>query len=186
MTSLDRETCEDILSTRRRSDSSVCSTTRTIERALRGGFDVRVSIIAMEENAAQVPETIAYLRSMGVEMPGVSSMRMVGRGLAFDGPVSVGDAATDTHGGTRPRGPAPRMGKLCVMSDGGVSPCIFNRSDVLGRVPTQRLRDIVRRPAPSRARSLPLADVSSDHRNRLQCGSCRFTAYALSVCGSGH
>jgi MoaA/NifB/PqqE/SkfB family radical SAM enzyme len=156
-----------------RTPGSQRRTLQAIEGVLASGLSLRVAIIAMEANAPGVAATAALLRSLGVEDVGVSGTHAVGRGGRFDGELPDLPVAGHKGGGAR-----PKRGTLCVTSRGEVVPCIFNRSDILGRVPPQRLRDVVSAPAaPPREGVLPL------RRTELQCATCRTAAFALRAAG---
>ncbi len=161
-----------------RTPGSHALTLRAIERALAAGVPTRVSVIAMAENAPQLPATVELLRQVGVEEVGVAASYAVGRGDRFSGELSM-----SLHGSHRGKAPGVqkqprRRGSLCVTYRGEVTPCIFNRTDVLGHVPARRLVDIATAP------ELPVStgearEVLASCRNSLQCRSCQTTAFAL-------
>lgn len=147
-------------------------TAAAIRRVVSRGLGLRAAIVALPENADGVEETADFLRGLGVEQVGISGSRAVGRGRTFD---------VDPSGGAKHRGdahhPGRRGGSACVTSSGDVTPCVFNRTDVLGRVPERRLRDILARPICGAA--LPGVGTLDACRARLQCRSCQLTAVAL-------
>jgi len=154
-----------------RTPGSQRRTARAIERAVARGLQVRAAMVVMEDNAAHVADTVAFLRGLGVAQVAAAGSYAVGRGdrwrEAIDSP-----AAGNSHGG----GPRVGSGKLAVTYSGDVVPCIFSRDIVLGNVTRRRLRDIAGEPEVRRRLGLadrPLAD-------RLQCIGCRLTAEALS------
>ena len=63
--------------------------------------------------------------------------------------------------------------------DGQVTPCIFNRSDVVGRVAERRLRDIARDPRPTAPADRNLTELVAGLSDRLACRACRLTACAI-------
>lgn len=172
--SVDAE-CHDAIT---RTPGSQQGTLRALRRALEAGFSVRIAVIAMEQNAHTIDETVAFLRELGAEHVNVTAMRPVGRGGLYDGPLN----AVITHDSSpepQAHPASPRSGKLCVTYRGQVVPCIFNRQDILGDLRLRRLRDIAVDP-----RGPAVVDVSTDEliescRDRLQCAACRVTAFSL-------
>lgn len=151
-------------------------TIAAIRRVTARGLGVRAAIVALPENAATVEETVDFLRSLGVEQVGFSGSRAVGRGHAFE--VELPGDVTQTGDAHHP---GRRGGSACVTSNGNVVPCIFNRTDVLGRVPERRLSDVLR--APSCGVELSASGTLEACSARLQCRSCQLTALALRKAG---
>ncbi len=166
-----------------RTPGSQARTLAAIRRAAAAGMPVRVSIIAMEENAAGLDQTLALFADLAVDV-GISSSHAVGRGQRYAGKTDGTAAAPRaTHRAPAaepesPAGEALRLGTLCVTYAGDVVPCIFSRDLVLGRVPAQRLADIVAAPrSPTAAAASP--ELLARCRERLQCRDCQATAVAL-------
>ena len=160
-----------------RTPGSQARTLAAIGRALAAGHAVRVSVIVMRENADDVSTTVAMLENMGVAQVNVAGAHAVGRGDYWAGRVEHA-SATHAPPGLGADDGLPR-GKLCVTSSGAVTPCIFNRNDVLGHVPGARLVDIVASPrleATSVPERLPLGDALV---RSLQCSECRAAACML-------
>jgi len=153
-------------------------TIRALERLVARGLPLRVSIIVMPENAADLGETVRMLRALGVKRIYAAAIHAVGRsGERFEPPPDPiwTELAAGVHTGAADR----TLGKLAVASDGAVYPCIFNRTMSLGNVRDGSLREIARAPRPPRRL---LATLPADEQ-RLQCHGCRLTAQALRACG---
>jgi MoaA/NifB/PqqE/SkfB family radical SAM enzyme len=157
-------------------------TLAAVRRALERGLAVRVAVVVMEENAGDVGATVDLLESVGVTEIGVSGSRPVGRGRLYGGTWDGGrrSAGAAVHRGAE----APGRGSLCVTWDGRVVPCVFNRSDVLGRLPEERLAAVARRPRRPPPSALAGAELLARVRRSLQCVSCQATAYLLRL-GAG-
>ncbi|HSI03823.1 MAG TPA: radical SAM protein [Myxococcota bacterium] len=166
-----------------RTPGSQARTRAAIARALAAGHAVRVSIIVMRENADDVAATIAMLEAMGVTDVSVAGTHAAGRGDYWDGKV---ERASSAHLPRPPDNDSDRpRGRLCVTAAGEVTPCIFNRKDVLGRVPGARLVDIVAAPDLD---ALPTRDdvIMLDALKRsLQCTECQAAAFMLRIGGNG-
>jgi MoaA/NifB/PqqE/SkfB family radical SAM enzyme len=152
-------------------------TSEAIKRTLDRGLGLRVGVIAMEENAAGVEATLAYLKELGVESVAVSPTFEVGRGTHFDtpSPVFVGNS----HGGPAAAGKARAEGKLCVTYEGDVVPCIFNREMKLGSIYEQSLSEIAASPGRVGRKVVTRDQFLESCRSGLQCSSCKLTACAL-------
>jgi hypothetical protein len=85
---------------------------------------VRVGVIEMEENVGHLPETIAFLKSLGVVSIDADRLRGVGRGDKAVVP-SLAERLDELCGKCW-------QGKLCVTSSGEAFPCIFSRKTCLG------------------------------------------------------
>ncbi|MBT8495972.1 MAG: radical SAM protein [Deltaproteobacteria bacterium] len=153
-------------------------TSDAIRRVVEAGLGIRVGIIAMPENAADVADTVEYVRELGVESIAVSPMFEVGRGGAFE--LDSLPALGNAHGGAVSAEPDPRVkGKMCVTYDGDVVPCIFNRDMVLGSIREQRLSAIAASPKRQPRRLLGRDQFLQQCGASLQCSGCKMTACAL-------
>ena len=161
-----------------RTPGSLKKTLAAIERSARSGLSTRVGMVAMEANADHLQESVDLLRSMGVSQINVTPSFEVGRGEQFLGKLP--DGVYKGHGGEK-RG-APK-GKVCVTYEGDVVPCIFNRSQILGRIGHGRsLQDVLAQPKPS-VSGLDMDSFMKRCSAQLQCGDCRSTATALELLG---
>lgn len=157
-------------------------TLEAIERALAAGLGVRVNLILLEANADDFEATVALLQARGVprESIGHDRLRTVGRG--HDAPAPPSEAvrranARPQHGSSGPE--RPFGGRIAVLPDGSVVPCIFARDRILGNVHEASLDVILEAPvalAPPRA----LAPDASEALSRgLACVECRVRAHHL-------
>lgn len=159
-------------------------TVAAIERAAAGGSAVRVGVVLLEADlAAEARAAVALARRLGVPAGavGIDAARSVGRG-AYAGAAAEDAAAADAARPGPDAGEAggghatARGGRAAVLPDGSVTPCIFARDLVLGRVgPAGGLRASLEGPA---ARLGPLdveavAAALAGARARLSCGGCR-------------
>jgi MoaA/NifB/PqqE/SkfB family radical SAM enzyme len=144
-------------------------TRAAITRAVSRGLPVRAAMVVFNDNVDGVDATVADLKSLGVGFVSTGASMTAGRGSAFAWqPRSGGNAGNAGHRAADARG----EGKLCVTYEGNVVPCIFNRGRVLGNVnASHRLSDVI---ATLAATPGPAADA-----DKLSCGSCRLTDYAL-------
>jgi MoaA/NifB/PqqE/SkfB family radical SAM enzyme len=141
-------------------------TRAAISRVVARGLPCRAAMVVFNDNVDGVDATVADLKSLGVGLVSTGASKTAGRGSAFAWQPRA--AGTAGHRAADARS----EGKLCVTYDGNVVPCIFNRGRVLGSVsPTRRLRDVI---AALAATPGPAADA-----DKLSCGSCRLTDYAL-------
>jgi MoaA/NifB/PqqE/SkfB family radical SAM enzyme len=141
-------------------------TRAAIARVVALGLPVRAAMVVLNDNVDGVDATVADLKSLGVGLVSTGASMSAGRGRSFAWqPKASGNAG---HRGDNVKS----EGKLCVTYEGNVVPCIFNRGRVLGSVnTTHRLRDVI---AALAATPGPVADA-----DKLSCGSCRLTDYAL-------
>ena len=100
--------------------------------------------------------------------------------------LARGSRRGDLRGAPGARAPGPTKGKLCITYEGDVVPCIFNRSQVLGRIGEGRsLLDVLAEPQVS-ASGRSMDEVLKRCSAKLQCGDCRSTATALELLGAAH
>ncbi len=159
-------------------------TAAAIARAAASAAQVRVAMVVMEQNSADVAATRACVEGLGVEFFSARPSCAVGRGRRHD-EVAAADLVP---AGASAADPSPRrtmLGKLCVTYDGQVTPCIFNRGDVLGCIDERRLVDIARQPSPPPARGLSASELLAACGDELSCVSCRLTACALQAAAGG-
>jgi radical SAM protein with 4Fe4S-binding SPASM domain len=106
---------------------------------LDAGLPLRVGIIETRHNAGHVQSATTFLESLGVTQIGWDGQRGVGRGV--DEPLSI-------HTG-RNAEPMEELcgqcwkGRLCVVPNGDVFPCVFSRSFLMGNA-SQGLTAILR------------------------------------------
>ncbi len=116
-------------------------TVAAIRRALASGAAVRVGVVATRpEDEAEAVAAAELARELGVGRVAVEVSRAVGRGEYAGRPAPPVPTSPEDAGG----GPHARVhgGKAAVLPDGSVTPCIFSRRLVLGRVgPTGGLRE---------------------------------------------
>jgi AdoMet-dependent heme synthase len=145
-------------------------TRAAIRRAVERGLPVRCSVVVLGDNVDGVDQTVADLRSLGVQTVTASASQSAGRGSLFAWRPHHQPAGGGGH-----RAPnAIAEGKLAITYEGAVVPCIFNRSRVLGRVGGgRRLADVL---ADLAVTAGPPADAA-----KLTCSSCRTTDYALAA-----
>jgi len=150
-------------------------TTDAIVRTLARGLELRVGIIAMENNAEGVQDTVSFLNDLGVTSIAVSPTFEVGRGTHYVSETPV--ASGNSHGGSMSA--AVTEGKLCVTYDGDVVPCIFNREMSLGSIYQRRLIDIAETPTKPKRGVVGREEFLESCRTGLQCSTCKLTACAL-------
>jgi len=144
-------------------------TRAAISRVVARGLPLRAAMVVLNDNVDGVDQTVADLKSLGVNYVSTGASMTAGRGSLFawkpHAPSNGGNAG---HRAADARS----EGKLCVTYEGNVVPCIFNRGRILGSVsPTHRLRDVIAALAVTPG---PAADGS-----KLSCSSCRLTDFAL-------
>lgn len=105
-----------------RRKGSFAKTMDSVRWALQQGLSVRVGVIAMDANRAQIEPTVAMLRRDGVRQVDIDRTRGVGRGAAT---ALAGDPLHELCG---------RCGndRLAVDHAGRIHPCVFSRSTDLG------------------------------------------------------
>lgn len=162
-----------------RTPGSLKKTLAAIERSVAAELPTRVGMVAMESNAAHLKESVALLRSMGVQRINVTPSFEVGRGEQYLGDMP--DEVFQGHGARQQLGVA--RSKLCITYQGDVVPCIFNRSQILGRVgPERRLTEVLAAPL-VRASGRAMDEILKRCSSKLQCAGCRNTATALELLG---
>lgn len=153
-------------------------TTEALRRAQNAGFEVRVGVALMEENARQLGQIRDYLVhtfNLNDSHIRFDPVKSIGRGINIEN--AEGIAYSVAHLPDRQR-PSERTGKLCVGYDGIIYPCIFSRQSPLGSIRQNSLSEIIKSvnqktlPAPSASRW-------QSCQERLSCSDCQMIAYAL-------
>lgn len=111
-----------------RMKGSHAKTVRGIKLALRSGVPVRVGIVEMAQNRADLEATKKYLRRVGVTHMKVDRVRGVGRGVGC-----VNDSLMSLDPMKELCGKCWR-GRLMVDSHGDLYPCVFARFARVGHV----------------------------------------------------
>lgn len=146
-------------------------TSEAIGLVLERGLELRVNVIVMPENAGHLDATLAYLRGLGVERVSYGASFAVGRGRLYLGPMDPGPQPPQAEEA------AGQGGRLCVSSDGGVYPCIFNRTDLLGHLSERSLTEIALRPRPPASADRDPDAFLERSAVELPCLLCRFSGY---------
>ena len=170
-----------------RTPGSQRRTLDAIGRVLAAGLDARASIIAMDQNHAQVEATRALLLACGLaaEAIHVDVQRSVGRGLMTITPKASGLVTpAQPLGGHRQDAQWPFEGRAAVSYDGTVFPCIFSRAFPLGNVHAQRLQAILSDPVPLALDFARMLREQMQRQAQLSCWDCRVRAAVLAT--SGH
>ncbi|MBK6846127.1 MAG: radical SAM protein [Proteobacteria bacterium] len=156
-------------------------TVRALRRVLAAGFPLRVGIIALDENRAQVEATREWLERLGVPAHaiGVSAQRQVGRGTVTALDPASATVSSLPSGGDAACERVPFTGKAAVAADGTVYPCIFSRTLPLGSVHRQSLRAILTAPVALPGELAALGERAAAWADRLACGECRVRAALL-------
>lgn len=160
-------------------------TTRAIRRAVRDGLQVRVGMIAMEQNRGHASRARAYLQSLGVAPSAIriDRMRDVGRGhpMQWD---DADDTAGMRAGGVESAKPRNFGGTAAVSYDGNVHPCIFSRHLLLGSIRKQSLEAILTSVEAVVPAKRKLLSAAQQWEQKLACWECRARSALLD--GSYH
>jgi MoaA/NifB/PqqE/SkfB family radical SAM enzyme len=116
-------------------------TVRNMRRVLAAGLRLRVGVIEMDQNRADLAATRAFLETLGVQSIGGDRLRKIGRaadGFASDMRELCGSCAGNI---------------LTIGPDGLVAPCNMSKQWTVGSVLEQSLEEIVASPALSRVRT---------------------------------
>jgi MoaA/NifB/PqqE/SkfB family radical SAM enzyme len=169
-------------------------TLAAIQRATRDGLTVRASVIVMDANRDHLEGAIASLREAGVpeHAIGADVQRTVGRGLMTIRPKDAqleqllpnAGAGHRTQTTALEEGDADPSGRAAVAYDGTVYPCIFSRTFPLGRLPEQRLKDVLRDETPLSVDLPSLSREYSARQAQLACWDCRLRATVLGMQGA--
>jgi MoaA/NifB/PqqE/SkfB family radical SAM enzyme len=166
-------------------------TLASIRRAARDGLHVRASVIVMDANRDDLAPTIALLRDAGVPESSIGAdvQRSVGRGLMTIRPkeARLEELLPHAKAGHREQAAsaddaqADPSGRAAVSYDGTVYPCIFSRAFPLGRLPEQRLIDVLRDETPLTVDLEGLSREYSARQAQLACWDCRLRATVLGM-----
>jgi sulfatase maturation enzyme AslB (radical SAM superfamily) len=101
------------------------ATVQTITLLLKSGLKVRAGIVIMEENRDRIRETVTYLHSLGINDIKVDRVRHLVEGVELNqhGNTGITELCGDCW-----------KGRICVMADGTVAPCIMSRDWAVGSV----------------------------------------------------
>jgi radical SAM protein with 4Fe4S-binding SPASM domain len=111
-------------------------TVANIKRYVAAGLPVRIGIIAMQQNAQRLEETLAFAKHLGVAHASIDRQRGIGRGHEDVAVEPIGELCG-----------ACANGSLAVAPDGQVFACIMSRQWPLGSVREQQLRTFLGSPA---------------------------------------
>lgn len=166
-------------------------TLAAIQRAVRDGLTVRASVIVMDANRDHLEGAIAALRGVGVaeHAIGADVQRSVGRGLMTIRPkeAQLAQLLPNASAGHRQQPQAVDQadsdpsGRAAVSYDGIVFPCIFSRAFPLGRLPEQRLKDVLRDETPLTVDLESLSREYSARQAQQACWDCRLRATVLGM-----
>jgi MoaA/NifB/PqqE/SkfB family radical SAM enzyme len=115
-------------------------TVGNMRRVLDAGLSLRVGVIEMEQNRADMVATWDFLTQMGIKQIGTDRARKIGR-ANLEGPCSMTELCGSCAGNILSIGP-----------DGIVAPCNMSRKWSVGSVLERRLEDIVCSPELARVR----------------------------------
>jgi MoaA/NifB/PqqE/SkfB family radical SAM enzyme len=116
-----------------KSESSHARTLQNIRRLIENKIDLRVGVIAVNQDDRDIALTTDFLRQLGIVQVSVDRVRKFGRGALTDRDEC--DLA-DLCG-------ACWSGKLCVSPTGDAHPCIMSRSFRVGNVSNSSLSEIL-------------------------------------------
>jgi MoaA/NifB/PqqE/SkfB family radical SAM enzyme len=145
----------------------------------------------MDENRDDLVPAIALLQQAGVpeRAIGADVQRTVGRGLMTIRPKEArldqllprASAGHRAQPGAEVETVSDLSGRAAVSYDGTVYPCIFSRAFPLGRLPQQRLIDVLRDDTPLTVDLEHLSREYSDRQAQLACWDCRLRATVLGM-----
>jgi MoaA/NifB/PqqE/SkfB family radical SAM enzyme len=110
-------------------------TIRGIDKVVARGLPLRVGIVVMQANEADIEQTIEFLVRRGVSRSEIKTdrSRPVGRGTDLTPPASLEETLCGKCW----------QGKLCITPRGSCYPCVFARHLEVGDVSSQPLADVV-------------------------------------------
>ena len=167
---------------------SFAKTIAAIHRAQSKGFQVRIGMAVMQENSAEqhlMPQFVYDEFGLGSEHIRFDPVHQTGRGNQLELAGVELLPWQNSHMPEKPENNSHkqeasgkgRRGKLAICANGDVTPCIFNRTQVLGNVKEQTLDEIL-----NQAHTVK-AEVSIERWNRCQqqlsCSDCRMVSYSL-------
>jgi len=168
--------CAEIHDAITRVQGSWKRTLAAMQRSVEQGFDVRVGVVIMQENAEHIAELAQFLEAnFGVPAKHIrfDPVNSVGRGNTTFLPehINIQSSHAIAQGETR-------RGKLCLASNGDVYPCIFSRKLRLGNIREQSLQQMFA--------DLHYRDASQTTETRwktcqeqLSCSDCQMIACLL-------
>ncbi|MBL1351744.1 MAG: radical SAM protein [Zetaproteobacteria bacterium] len=132
--------CAEIHDAITRVQGSWKRTLAAMQRAIDQGFEVRVGVVIMQENAEHIAELPHFLETKFGLSPAhirFDPVNTVGRGSTTFLPehINIQSSHAIAQGESR-------RGKLCIASNGDVYPCIFSRKLRLGNIREQSLPQI--------------------------------------------
>ena len=153
-------------------------TIEAVKRAKAAGFDVRIGVVLMKENSAQVAEIRDYITShLEIDEAHIrfDPVKKTGRGIDIEN--SEGIAFSVAHLPDREK-TTSRNGKLAIASDGTIYPCIFSRQNRLGNIRHNSLQEIMERLS-RQTIAKPSVSRWQSCQERLSCVDCQMISYAL-------
>lgn len=157
-------------------------TLTAITQVCRDGIPFRIGVIAMEANAGQIDDTLAFLERLGVPGAsiGVDTARSVGRGV-FPRRSKQGVPVGKQSGIHKSKAHRGFAGSAAVAPDGTVYPCIFSRNVPLGNIYTHGLRGVLTDPKPVAIEQTILESAHRRWTERLSCWECRIRTALLTA-----
>lgn len=141
-------------------------TVHNLERVLASGLTLRVGIILMDENRADLESTEDFLRALGVHDIGRDTVRAIGRARAKTDPGNT--PACDM----RELCGSCAGGVICIGYDGRVSPCIMSKAWSVGTLLERSLPDLASDPALARTRDHIYAATEDGRTTEVHAGGC--------------
>jgi len=151
-------------------------TLNAMQRSIEQGFDVRVGVVIMQENAEHIAGLPHFLKEkfgLAAEHIRFDPVNTVGRGNTTFLPehIHIQSSHAMAQGETR-------RGKLCFASNGDVYPCIFSRTLRLGNIREQSLQQML-----TDLRIRQASESTEIHwktcQEQLSCSDCQMIACLL-------
>ena len=157
-----------------RTPGSHARTERAIRRSVDDGLNVRVGVVAMEQNQHDASKTYEYLLGLGVTADSIAfaQMRDVGRGDATPTEADALPAGVQS-GGVESARPRNFGGSAAVSYDGKVYPCIFSRHLPLGSIYDTSLETILTSAEPIALQKNNLLTARAQWGEKLSCWECQ-------------
>jgi MoaA/NifB/PqqE/SkfB family radical SAM enzyme len=175
-------------------------TVAAIHRAQNMGFDVRIGMAVMQQNAGHEQAMLDFVDAeFGLDRSKVrfDPVHETGRGSNLDTKHISLMPSQNSHmpdqqvkaqahhqvvqhdkATRRPSHGVQRRGKLAVCANGAISPCIFNREHVLGNIYQQSLADALASRAFAGNQN-PSVERWNFCQHNLSCADCQMVAYTL-------
>ncbi len=150
-------------------------TLNALQKSMDAGFDVRVGVVIMQENAehiAHLPDFLAQHYGLSSEHIRFDPVNRVGRGDTTFLPehIRIASSHATKTGETR-------QGKLCIAATGHVYPCIFSRQLALGHIQKQSLQEMLEQ---LHYRTLKQPEERWKRcQEQLSCSDCQMVACLL-------